>query len=70
MTNEQMISIVRARQALFAAAEDAAREEDEEARIEMQRLAHSLVALERRYPEAQAAAFSALAGPRHEWEIA
>lgn len=65
MNTEQMIAIITARQSLFAAAEH-----DELNGTEMQALAYRLLELERNYPESQADAFQALAGPREDWEIA
>lgn len=67
MNKEQMIAVVRARQALFAASESP---DSGEARAEMQRLAFALLDIERRFPALQDEAFRALAGPREDWEIA
>ena len=66
MTTQEMIKIISARMALFAAA-DAQGETDT---AQLHAAAFALLEIERRYPELQAHAFKALAGPREEWEIA
>lgn len=67
MNKAQMIAIIRARQALFAAAETGGCDADI---ASLHSAARTMLEVERAYPELQAEAFAAIAGPREEWEIA